>query len=332
MGRPGVAVILTLTIGLTISCLAQEALAPGVASQRDLVSRDLDACQKALDQAAKGSPVPAAETACQKAVRDSQGLPDRPELFFWRTKPQDNLAQVYVIEKRYSDAAAIYRTLVHLPLSPGGDGYMAYLNEALGITEALDGDLLNARADLATSQRGWETEIKNDDRTGPNPAALRAKLSNLQSERVVVTAEVRVAQALGDAKGMAADQKVLVELASTIKTTDRAVQAMGPEHVYDPSAPVREGKIILTTDRKCLRCPLPEYPAMLRSLQMEGTTVLRATLAQNGTVKDVAVVSGATIFGLLIARSAKNWQFEPPPADVRVPVVTITAQFKLNKK
>ena len=55
----------------------------------------------------------------------------------------------------------------------------------------------------------------------------------------------------------------------------------------------------------------PEYPAVAKQLRIEGAVDLEATVAEDGTVEDVAIVSGNPVLTKPAAAALKKWKFTP---------------------
>jgi len=55
----------------------------------------------------------------------------------------------------------------------------------------------------------------------------------------------------------------------------------------------------------------PEYPPVARQLRIEGAVELEATVAEDGTVEDVNIVSGNPVLTKPAAAAVKKWKFTP---------------------
>jgi TonB family protein len=55
----------------------------------------------------------------------------------------------------------------------------------------------------------------------------------------------------------------------------------------------------------------PEYPALGKQLKIEGRVELEATVAENGSVETVTIVSGNPILTRPAADAIKKWKFVP---------------------
>ena len=55
----------------------------------------------------------------------------------------------------------------------------------------------------------------------------------------------------------------------------------------------------------------PDYPAQARQLRIEGTVQLEATIAKDGSVKDLKVVSGHPILSRAAVEAVKQWKYKP---------------------
>jgi len=55
----------------------------------------------------------------------------------------------------------------------------------------------------------------------------------------------------------------------------------------------------------------PKYPKEARRAKLEGTVRLRATIAKDGTVRDLSVLSGDPILADAALEAVKQWRYEP---------------------
>jgi len=55
----------------------------------------------------------------------------------------------------------------------------------------------------------------------------------------------------------------------------------------------------------------PDYPAQARQLRIEGTVQLEATIAKDGSVKDLKVVTGHPILARAAVDAVKQWKYKP---------------------
>jgi protein TonB len=55
----------------------------------------------------------------------------------------------------------------------------------------------------------------------------------------------------------------------------------------------------------------PDYPVAAKLLNRQGTLVVKATIAKDGSVREVRVVSGNAIFADAAAKAVKKWRYRP---------------------
>ena len=55
----------------------------------------------------------------------------------------------------------------------------------------------------------------------------------------------------------------------------------------------------------------PDYPVAAKLLNRQGTLVVKATIAKDGSVREVRVVSGDAIFADAAAKAVKKWRYRP---------------------
>jgi periplasmic protein TonB len=77
---------------------------------------------------------------------------------------------------------------------------------------------------------------------------------------------------------------------------------------------------------------IPEYPPIPRTMRIEGTVVLQATISKSGTIENLRVVSGPAMLQQAALDAVKQWQYKPyllngEPVEVET---TVNVEFKLN--
>ncbi|HEY7855907.1 MAG TPA: energy transducer TonB, partial [Terriglobales bacterium] len=61
----------------------------------------------------------------------------------------------------------------------------------------------------------------------------------------------------------------------------------------------------------CISCPKPNYPPIARQAHIQGTVVLHAIIAKDGTVKELTVVSGNAMLQGEAERAVRQWRYHP---------------------
>ena len=77
---------------------------------------------------------------------------------------------------------------------------------------------------------------------------------------------------------------------------------------------------------------VPQYPPIPRTIHLEGTVVLQATISKAGTIENLRVVSGPAMLQQAALDAVKQWQYKPymlngEPVEVET---TVNVEFKLN--
>ena len=77
---------------------------------------------------------------------------------------------------------------------------------------------------------------------------------------------------------------------------------------------------------------VPPYPAIPRTIHLEGTVVLQATISKSGAIENLRVVSGPALLQQAALDAVKQWQYKPyllngEPVEVET---TVNVEFKLN--
>ena len=98
-------------------------------------------------------------------------------------------------------------------------------------------------------------------------------------------------------------------------------QVRGPVRI---SSRVVEGLLIRKT--------MPTYPPIAKATGTQGTVVLQATIARNGTIENLRMVSGPTLLQQAALDAVKNWLYRPyllngEPVEVET---TVNVVFKLQ--
>jgi protein TonB len=98
-----------------------------------------------------------------------------------------------------------------------------------------------------------------------------------------------------------------------------------------PQKPVPVGGQVQSA--KLIKRPAPVYPAIAKSARIQGTVVLQAIIGEDGTVRDLAVISAASPLLVPAAREAvRQWVYQPTllnhePVEV---ITEITVIFSLQ--
>jgi TonB family protein len=74
----------------------------------------------------------------------------------------------------------------------------------------------------------------------------------------------------------------------------------------------------------------PEYDTIARQLKLSGSVSLDVTIAEDGTVETVAVVSGNPILARLATAAMKRWKFTPFKSDGKAIKVISEIGLKFN--
>jgi protein TonB len=74
--------------------------------------------------------------------------------------------------------------------------------------------------------------------------------------------------------------------------------------------------------------PIPQYPALARTMRMEGTVVLEATISKAGTIANLRVVSGPAVLQQAAKDAVSTWRYQPymlngQPIDVETTINVI---------
>jgi len=56
---------------------------------------------------------------------------------------------------------------------------------------------------------------------------------------------------------------------------------------------------------------IPQYPVIARTMHVEGTVVLAATISKAGTIENLRVVSGPPMLQQVALDAVKTWRYKP---------------------
>jgi TonB family protein len=98
-----------------------------------------------------------------------------------------------------------------------------------------------------------------------------------------------------------------------------------------PSLPEFAGPVSSLTEAKLVRRVEPSYPAQARIQRLEGSVLLDATIAEDGTVRSTSVVSGPALLAQAATAAVRNWRYRPAVLGGKPTqtVMRITVVFKL---
>ena len=79
---------------------------------------------------------------------------------------------------------------------------------------------------------------------------------------------------------------------------------------------------------------IPQYPVIAKSVGMQGTVVLQATISKSGTIEDLQVISGPQMLQQAAIDAVKTWRYRPyllndQPIEVET---TVNVIFKLDAR
>jgi protein TonB len=98
-----------------------------------------------------------------------------------------------------------------------------------------------------------------------------------------------------------------------------------------PSAPVRVGGAVKEPQK--MKDVPPKYPVIAQQAKVQGTVILEATIAKDGSVKDVRVLKAIALLTEAAVDAVKQWRYTPTllngqPVEV---LMTVTVNFNLQK-
>jgi protein TonB len=97
-----------------------------------------------------------------------------------------------------------------------------------------------------------------------------------------------------------------------------------------PPAPVRVGGDIKAPTK--IKDVQPQYPAIARAAKVQGRVILEATIAKDGSVKDVKILRPLPMLDQAAVEAVQQWKYTPTmlnkePVEV---IMTVTVDFALQ--
>jgi protein TonB len=80
--------------------------------------------------------------------------------------------------------------------------------------------------------------------------------------------------------------------------------------------------------------PKPAYPSLARQARVEGAVVLSATIAEDGSIKELKIITSSNpLLQIGVLETVKTWKYKPTllnkePVEV---ITTITVNFTLGR-
>ena len=141
----------------------------------------------------------------------------------------------------------------------------------------------------------------------------------------------------GTAKGviLAANQETRIDMMLKLGsethvsvTSSPAQAAAAPPSA--PQGPVRVSGGVMAG--ACVSCPEPPYPPDAKAAHLQGTVVMHAVIAKDGTVRDLNLISGQPMLQQAAQEAVRTWRYKPymlgpDPTEVDT---TITVNFSMT--
>lgn len=124
-------------------------------------------------------------------------------------------------------------------------------------------------------------------------------------------------------------------LDSQLRLTPPPTERTAPPPPTDPR-PATSQRVRVTTslqEAMLVNKVTPQYPPLCRQMRLEGEIVLRAIISREGTVQELAYVSGPACFLQFSMNAVAQWRYRPTllngqPVEVET---TIRVVFRLNR-
>jgi len=166
-------------------------------------------------------------------------------------------------------------------------------------------------------------EVTTGNRAGGNGSAIAEAAKS--KARADAEPELLNRESASADKIAPAESPEISEVSTNPIVLNGVLSASAPLPVL--SGPVSQG----VSGGRLLRRVDPVYPTQALLLRLQGTVRLSATVAENGSVRDVKVVEGSAILANAASDAVKRWHYQPFQLDGK-PVaneITVSVEFKL---
>ena len=156
----------------------------------------------------------------------------------------------------------------------------------------------------------------------PPPPPLVTVESKMQSHAATIESDLQAPSILASSIALLRDNTAAqpVMIGSLDATTARpggglssVIDGMGQGHgavvvaARPPSLHVSSGVMA----GNLLEKVSPQYPAIARTARIEGTVILQATIARDGTIQNLRVVSGPPLLQQAALDAVRSWRYKP---------------------
>jgi protein TonB len=139
----------------------------------------------------------------------------------------------------------------------------------------------------------------------PNTNALAARPSG---DAAPVSLDIPAAPSLGSAAGIPTPAEIPAPIARSLVAGGKVQQA------------------------RLLKSVSPTYPELARSLRLTGNVTLDALISEDGSVRDVKVVSGPVLLQQAAINAVRQWKYEPARLDGRPAAMHLSITVKFSSQ
>lgn len=121
------------------------------------------------------------------------------------------------------------------------------------------------------------------------------------------------------------------DIGGVLDGTGPAVHA--PQPPLPPAPPARPVRLSAYEMPRKVHDVAPTYPAIAQRAHIDGTVIIEAVIAVDGSVRDARVLKSIPLLDRAALDAVKQWRYAPTRLNgVAVPViVTVTVQFRLQR-
>jgi protein TonB len=125
-------------------------------------------------------------------------------------------------------------------------------------------------------------------------------------------------------------QGIIDDVAKTGQTLSAMAGPPAASPPPRPAAPIRPGGVIKPPAK--IRDAAPVYPIIAKAAHVQGTVYLEATIARDGSVRDLRVLSAPSMLDDAALEAVRQWRYTPSllngePVEV---LMTVTVRFTLQ--
>jgi TonB family protein len=176
---------------------------------------------------------------------------------------------------------------------------MAILLTALAVFLVRDRDIWFGSDDTAEAQDTW---------TGPT------QLPNAATQQPVAATTNEAATAPESAPHTSAAKATVTSNRVSLPPVEMNVVADDTPHaskVSNTSSQTASGPLTAAAQREVEQPAVASYPLLASQVKVEGSVLMQALIAADGSIEELHVISGPAILSVAARQAVQNWHFKP---------------------